>query len=550
MSPLVSEAERFENPTAGESDRVDADVGRVVALVPPEVVPPEVVAPEGEPPAEVRRQTRGRQAAPRRWRRPRLAVPFAALVGLPWASADLERAISEGDPRAEVKWREAVDRRVLAFADILAATLAVYVGVSVIADQVLRPLALLALPLVVLAGKLVGLYDRDELVVNRATLDEAPRLAQLATLYVFLFSVLQGAFVQGHLGPAQELILWGVMFGASVVARAAGRQLSHAVTPAERVLFVGTQPSAERLRAKVAACNGRIEVVGEMSISDLAPTDVGAAASALRSLVAELRVHRVVIESSEAHPQATLDFIREAKRIGARVSLLPRVLEVVGTSIEVDDVHGLTLLGVRHFGLSRSSALIKRSFDLAGAAFGLLVTAPLLAATALLVRLDSPGPVFYRQTRIGRRGKPFVMWKFRTMVDGADAMKASLRDLNEADGLFKIAADPRITRVGRILRRYSLDELPQLINVLRGEMSLVGPRPLVPDDDDRITGLDRRRLQLTPGMTGRWQILGSARVPLPEMVKLDYLYVTGWSLWSDVKILLRTVPYVLARRGM
>jgi lipopolysaccharide/colanic/teichoic acid biosynthesis glycosyltransferase len=136
------------------------------------------------------------------------------------------------------------------------------------------------------------------------------------------------------------------------------------------------------------------------------------------------------------------------------------------------------------------------------------------------------------------------------MVDGADAMKASLRELNEADGLFKIAADPRITRVGRILRRYSLDELPQLINVLRGEMSLVGPRPLVPDDDDRITGLDRRRLQLTPGMTGRWQILGSARVPLPEMVKLDYLYVTGWSLWSDVKILLRTVPYVLARRGM
>jgi lipopolysaccharide/colanic/teichoic acid biosynthesis glycosyltransferase len=142
------------------------------------------------------------------------------------------------------------------------------------------------------------------------------------------------------------------------------------------------------------------------------------------------------------------------------------------------------------------------------------------------------------------------MWKFRTMVDGADAMKAPLRGRNEAEGLFKIAEDPRITRVGRILRRYSLDELPQLINVVLGEMSLVGPRPLVPDEDDLIKGLDRRRLQLTPGMTGRWQILGSARVPLAEMVKLDYLYVTGWSLWSDVKILLRTVPYMLARRGM
>jgi exopolysaccharide biosynthesis polyprenyl glycosylphosphotransferase len=540
MSPLVSEADRFEKPTAGEPERVDGDVRGVVALVPPEV----------RRPADVRWQTRSARPATRRWRRPRLAVPFAALVGLPWAGGDFERAISEGDPRAEVKLREAVDRRVLAFADLLAATLAVYVGVSVIADQVLRPLALLALPLVVLAGKLVGLYDRDELVVNRATLDEAPRLAQLATLYVFLFSVLQGAFVRGHLGPAQELILWVAMFGAAVVGRAAGRQFSRAVTPAERVLFVGTESSAERLRAKVAACNGRIEVVGEMSLSELAPGDVSAAAAALRSSVGELHVHRVVIESSEAHPQATLDFIREAKGIGARVSLLPRVLEVVGSSIEVDDVHGLTLLGVRHFGLSRSSALIKRSFDLAGAAFGLVLASPLLAAISLAVRLDSPGPVFYRQTRIGRGGRPFVMWKFRSMIDGADAMKASLLERNEAEGLFKIAADPRITRVGRVLRRYSLDELPQLINVLRGEMSLVGPRPLVPDDDDRITGLDRRRLQLTPGMTGRWQILGSARVPLPEMVKLDYLYVTGWSLWSDVKILLRTVPYVLARRGM
>jgi lipopolysaccharide/colanic/teichoic acid biosynthesis glycosyltransferase len=136
------------------------------------------------------------------------------------------------------------------------------------------------------------------------------------------------------------------------------------------------------------------------------------------------------------------------------------------------------------------------------------------------------------------------------MVAGADALKPSLWGLNEADGLFKIEADPRITRVGGWLRRLSLDELPQLLNVVRGEMSLVGPRPLVPDDDDQITGHDRRRLQLTPGITGQWQILGSARVPLQEMIKLDYLYVTGWSLWADVKILLRTVPYVLARRGM
>ena len=142
------------------------------------------------------------------------------------------------------------------------------------------------------------------------------------------------------------------------------------------------------------------------------------------------------------------------------------------------------------------------------------------------------------------------MLKFRTMVDGADSMKDGLRGLNEAAGLFKIEADPRITRLGRLLRRSSLDELPQLFNVIRGNMSLVGPRPLVVDEDERVTGYDRRRLQLTPGMTGRWQILGSARIPLSEMVKIDYLYVANWSVWLDLKILLQTIGFVAYRRGL
>ena len=142
------------------------------------------------------------------------------------------------------------------------------------------------------------------------------------------------------------------------------------------------------------------------------------------------------------------------------------------------------------------------------------------------------------------------MAKLRTMVQDAERRKAELADRNEADGLFKIADDPRITRVGGWLRRTSLDELPQLVNVLRGEMSLVGPRPLVLEDDQHVEGWYRRRLQLTPGMTGRWQVLGSARIPLHEMVKLDYLYVANWSLWGDVKILLRTIQFMVGRRGL
>jgi lipopolysaccharide/colanic/teichoic acid biosynthesis glycosyltransferase len=166
------------------------------------------------------------------------------------------------------------------------------------------------------------------------------------------------------------------------------------------------------------------------------------------------------------------------------------------------------------------------------------------------VKVTSPGPMFFRQTRIGREGQEFQMIKFRSMVDGADEQKAELAELNEADGLFKIANDPRLTTVGRVLRRFSLDELPQLVNVLKGEMSLVGPRPLVTADDRLLEGWQRRRLVLRPGMTGVWQVLGSSRIPLREMVKVDYLYGANWSLWLDMKILLRTVPYMFARRGL
>ena len=159
--------------------------------------------------------------------------------------------------------------------------------------------------------------------------------------------------------------------------------------------------------------------------------------------------------------------------------------------------------------------------------------------------------MFFRQLRVGQAGQRFQMLKFRTMVPDAEALKDSLRDRNEAqEGLFKIAEDPRVTRVGRLLRTSALDELPQLWNIVRGEMSLVGPRPLVIDEDQRVEGWHRRRLELMPGMTGPWQILGPARVPLGEMVAIDYLYVANWSLWTDVKILLRTVPHVLGRRGL
>jgi exopolysaccharide biosynthesis polyprenyl glycosylphosphotransferase len=244
-----------------------------------------------------------------------------------------------------------------------------------------------------------------------------------------------------------------------------------------------------------------------------------------------------------------LEVIRTAKLEGVAVTVLPRLFEVVGSSIEFDQVDGLTMLGVRRFGLSRSSRWIKRGFDLVGASILLLAVAPVMAFIAICVRLDSPGPALFRQTRVGRDGHRFEIFKFRSMVVDAEDRKDDLRHLNETEGLFKIADDPRITRVGRILRVSSLDELPQLFNVWRGEMSIVGPRPLVVDEDEQVQGLDRARLHLTPGMTGPWQVLGSGRIPMQQMIGIDYLYAANWSLWTDAKIILRTIPHVLAARG-
>jgi exopolysaccharide biosynthesis polyprenyl glycosylphosphotransferase len=267
--------------------------------------------------------------------------------------------------------------------------------------------------------------------------------------------------------------------------------------------------------------------------------------------LAEHDVDRVIIAPGGSDAEHILDAIRLVKALGVKVSVLPRLFEVVGSSVEFDQIDGVTLLGVRRYGLSRSSAMLKRALDVSATLVVVLLLGPLMLMIAAAIKLDSRGPVLFHQRRIGRNNVSFEMLKFRTMRDGAEAERAGLTGDNEAGGgLFKIEKDPRVTRAGRFLRHTSLDELPQLLNVLRGDMALVGPRPLVIDEDKLVEGWQRRRLQLAPGMTGLWQIFGSARIPLNEMVKIDYLYGANWSLWLDIKILLRTVPFVLGRRGL
>ncbi len=228
-------------------------------------------------------------------------------------------------------------------------------------------------------------------------------------------------------------------------------------------------------------------------------------------------------------------------RSGAGTIALPRpgTLELTPPDHRYEREHALAARGV------------KRAFDIVGAALMIAILAPAWLMMAFLIKVDSAGPILFRQRRIGQDGRTFSILKFRTMVDGADAQKAALLHLNEAaDGLFKIDGDPRVTRVGHWLRATSLDELPQLLHVITGKMSLVGPRPLVPEEDARIVGSQRRRLQMRPGMTGVWQVGGASSVPIHEMVKLDAGYVDDWSLWTDVRLIAETAGHVVLRKGL
>jgi exopolysaccharide biosynthesis polyprenyl glycosylphosphotransferase len=415
-----------------------------------------------------------------------------------------------------------------------------------------EPLLLLTIPLIVLLNKLAGLYDRDDLVLRRTTLEEAPVLAQITGVMALISWLLYDAVAAVPLTAPIVLALWGGALAVLLICRAVARRIARRLSPPERCLLIGDPRSLVAVRDKIVQSTaGSAAVVASVSLRAGAgiPHELRRR-GAFGELVREHDVHRVIFAPTTTDGTDTLDLIRIAKGVGVHVSVVPRLFEVIGSSVAFDHLDGLTMLGVPRFGLSRSSRFVKRAFDLTGAGLALVVTAPLMAAIALAIRHESRGPVLFRQTRVGREGKRFTMLKFRSMIDGADELKRELAHLNESEGLFKISDDPRCTRVGRLIRRTSLDEMPQLVNVFRGEMSLVGPRPLVVSEDERVLGLDRSRLQLTPGMTGPWQVLGSARIPMAEMVGIDYLYAANWSLWADVKILLRTVPHVVSRRGM
>ncbi len=472
-------------------------------------------------------------------------------------------AFGTGLPAAEVsgpaasKLRDALFRRMLLTADALAIATAFVLTMALASRSIqLTWASAAALPILLLCAKVSGLYDRDETLLRKTTLDEAPKLFQVATLCALVSWLAGGLFVAGTLNRREALFLWLALALLLLLMRTVARTIALRIAPEERCLFIGDEAAARTIRSKLGDHGGiRAKLVAHLDLDKIEPWSADAHSSSklaeVRDLARQFDIHRAIVAPSSADAGEVLNLVRTLKAVGVRVSILPRLLEVVGSTVEFDDLHGVTVMGVRRFELTRSSAAVKRTFDVVCSTLGLLAVSPLMIGIAIAIKLDSRGPVFFRQLRVGRYGERFHILKFRTMVRDAEAMKDSLQERNEAQGgLFKIQDDPRITRVGRFLRKSALDEMPQLLNVLKGEMSLVGPRPLILEEDIRVQGWHRRRLELTPGMTGHWQILGPARVPLSEMVAIDYLYVANWSLWTDVKIMMRTVPHVMGRRGL
>jgi exopolysaccharide biosynthesis polyprenyl glycosylphosphotransferase len=446
--------------------------------------------------------------------------------------------------------RDMVGRLLLAAADAVAVVAAWYIlSILPFSELGFTWWVVAFIPFFALLAKAAGLYDRDQFVLHKTTLDEAPKIVGAAAIYAL---TIEGVQAIQYTGGSHPLPMWAILTASLIVTRALARFLTVRTTPAERVLVLGDAATTAQVRRKLAANPSlNASVIGRVGDEEDAahPDKLLGTVDKLPAVLEKHSIERVIIAPAEEGGGDVVDVIRLATACGVRVEVLPRLLEVIGTSVDFDDLGGQVMLGIRGFGLSPSSRALKRVFDLTVATLVVVLLCPVLLAIALAIKLTSRGPVLFRQTRVGRHGREFEMLKFRTMVRDADDRKDELRALNEAAPMFKISDDPRTTGVGRFLRRRSLDELPQLFNVLRGDMSLVGPRPLVGEEDRLFSGWERRRYLVAPGVTGPWQILGSSRVPMADMLTIDYLYCANWSLWLDAKILARTIPYVFSRRS-
>ncbi len=485
-------------------------------------------------------------------------------------------------PRRELQLIRAVHALVIPLVDIVTISLAVVIAYFVagnlvndgyldsllgsqlgeIGGRVLRT-GLATVPIWFLVFAFFGVYRREIRRLSVSTFDELPQtMGAVAVGAWVMFSFLVLTSRGNPTGRAIWVFValtWLLLMFMLPLGRAAFRiGLSFHNPFRTSTLVIGAGDVGRSLIGRLSRHKEYgLRVVGFLDTSRIeeeegkSPVKLLGRPSELRSIVDSYGISRVIVAFSKTPHPLILGVIHQCQEMKIDVSIVPRFFEVLSSRVEIEDVEGLPIMSLPHYarhGFFMRTA--KRLMDLAGAIVIVTILSPLLLMVATLIKLDSPGPVLFKQERMGKKHRRFMMYKFRSMHVDADTRKQELDDDNEASGpIFKMKNDPRITRVGRVIRRLSIDELPQLINVFIGEMSLVGPRPLPVAEAEACTGTADMRHQVQPGITGLWQILGRSDIPFEEMVQLDYLYVTNWTLRWDIKIILRTVMAIVRKRG-
>ena len=420
----------------------------------------------------------------------------------------------------------------------------------------------LALPLWVVAAKLYGLYDRDEERVDHSTIDDVVGVFQVVTLgawsffvaswlaglasphvpRLILFWLLAVIFVTSARGLARTIARRSPLYlqntiivGAGEVGQLAARKLrQHPEYGINLVGFVDARPRPRRAELDHLALVG--------------PPD------RMPDIISVLDIERVIIAFSDEKHEEQLKMIRELRKLDVQIDVVPRLFEIVGPKADIHTFEGLALVGLPPGRLSPSSRLLKRGLDCVLAFAMVVLLAPVMATIAIMIRLDSSGPVLFRQRRLGRDMRPFTLLKFRTMQVDTDEDEHRRYIANtlthdaspNANGLYKLDRTGSVTSVGRLLRKTSLDELPQLFNILRGDMSLVGPRPCLDYETEGFAEYHFERFLMLPGLTGLWQVTARARSTFGEALDMDVEYVRGWSFSLDLRLLLKT-PFSLVR---
>ncbi|HEX2088134.1 MAG TPA: sugar transferase [Solirubrobacteraceae bacterium] len=448
--------------------------------------------------------------------------------------------------------RDALRRRMLAGADATAVLLATAVAELGPLSSVQAFWTLALLPVWLLLAKLHGLYDRDHRALRHLTVDELASILTWSTVSTAVVMPLLALTPAGTPGATGAIRLWAALLIATVAFRALARVLWRLWTPPGRALLVGAGPLEVATRRKLELFRDiHLDVAGRLDVEDLgAARGDGDFDERVRDACGGELPDRLIVCSHDVNEPLLAEVMSFCRRRRIKLSVVPPLRGMFGTAVRLSHVAELPFVEYHSWDESVSTLTLKRAFDVAVAGLALVVTAPLLLLVAIAVKLDSRGGVFYSQPRAGLHGRPFRMLKFRTMVCDADERLGDVVCIDSlADPMFKLRGDPRITRVGRFLRRWSLDELPQLVNVLRGQMSLVGPRPEELRLVDRYAPEHRFRLDATPGMTGPMQVFGRGDLTFDERLAIEREYIENVSLARDVHILLLTIPTVVSGRG-